>query len=170
MRAFLTLLRASWRYAEGRRWIVVVYTALFLGANALLLVEPYVIGRLLTTIQTMRDIPDPPRVLAVLFLALIALQFAFWCLHGPARVLENAVACHARTAFVYHLFRILTALPLQWHRDHHSGQTINRLRKATSALFDFQGNIYQLIEMLVRFVGSVLALVLLFPLPGCEAF
>ena len=164
MRAFLTLFRASWRYAEGRRWIVGAYTVLFLGANALLLLEPYVIGRLLTTIQTIREIPDPPRALGVLFIALLGIQFAFWCFHGPARVLENAVAFHARTKFVDHFFRILTTLPMQWHRDHHSGQTINRLRKATNALFDFQSNIYQLIEMLVRLVGSVLALILLFPL------
>jgi ATP-binding cassette subfamily B protein len=169
MRAIMALLSASWTYSEGRRARLVLYMLLFVMANVVLLAEPVVIGSLLNTIQAIGTTPDPVRKLGILFGLMLAIQFGFWAFHGPARTLENNTAFHAKAAFTDRLFRILTALPVQWHKDHHSGQTINRMRKSSTALYDFLGNGYQLIEMILKLVGSVIAICVLFPVAGVIA-
>ena len=169
MRAFAALLSATWRYSEGRRARLLLYVLLFVTSNVVLLLEPLVIGKLLNTIQEIRSVEDPLRTLGVLFALMVGIQFAFWALHGPARVLETTGAFHAKNAFTDRLFHIVTALPIQWHKDHHSGQTINRMRKATNALHEFAANGFQIIEMAIRLVGSVAAIFLLFPVAGLIA-
>jgi ABC-type multidrug transport system fused ATPase/permease subunit len=169
MRAFAALLSATWRYAKGHRGMLLFYASLFVGANVMILVEPIVIGQLLNTIQNITTIPDPFPRLTVLFACMLGIQFGFWAFHGPARTIENTVAFRAKIAFADRLFRIVTSLPVQWHKDHHSGQTINRMRKSTSALYDFMGNGYQIIEMILRLIGSIVAIFLLFPVAGLIA-
>ena len=169
MKAFRTLLLASWRYSEGRRLRLLVYCLMFMGANIVLLLEPIVIGQLLNTIQQVTTVADPIGTLTVFFALMVGIQFAFWAFHGPARVIEITNAYHAKNALSDHLFRIITSLPIQWHKDHHSGQTINRMRKSTNALNEFMSNGYQIIEMVMRLIGSVLAIFLLFPIAGMIA-
>ncbi|MFH1670825.1 MAG: ABC transporter ATP-binding protein [Patescibacteria group bacterium] len=148
---------------------MVIYVFLFIGANVVLLLEPLVVGSILNTIQQINEIESPLRALSILFAILIGIQFGFWALHGPARVIENVIAFHARNAFSDHLFHILTSLQVQWHKDHHSGKTINRIRKSTNALFNFMRDGYQGIEMIMKLVGSIAAVVILFPMAGIIA-
>lgn len=166
MKAFIALLSAGWTYSKGRRGRVALYVMMFIAANTVLLLEPLVIGRLLNTIQEIKTVADPLRTLGMLFLYMLAIQVGFWALHGPARVIEELSAFHMKNDFVDRVFRILTSLPVQWHKDHHSGETINRMRKASNALYNFFSNSFQLIEMVMKLVGSVFAIVLLFPIAG----
>lgn len=166
MKAFRALLSASWKYSKGRRSTLLFYIALFICGNITLLIEPIVIGKLLNSIQEIATIDDPLRTLGTLFAAMIGINVAFWMFHGPARVMENTNAFKAKNAFADRLFRIVTSLPVQWHKDHHSGQTINRIRKSTNALNEFLSNGFQLIEMMMRLVGSVIALFIIFPIAG----
>ncbi len=78
-------------------------------------------------------------------------------------MLERTNAFHVRRAFKQHLFSIITSLPAQWHKTHHSGNTINRISKATNALYNFSQNGYQIIEMTIRPLGSIVALILIMP-------
>lgn len=169
MLAFRALVVAAWRYSDGRRGRMLLYVLMFLGANIVLLLEPIVIGALLNTIQQITTVQDPLYRLSILFGLMIGIQVAFWILHGPARVIEMTNAFHTKNAFNNHLFRIVTSLPIQWHKDHHSGQTINRMRKATTALNEFMSNGWQIIEMLVKLIGSIVAIFLLFPVAGMIA-
>src|SRR3989344_562623 len=114
MRAFFTLLAATWRYAEGRRHVLLLYVAMFIAANGLHLLEPYVIGRVLNAIQDAAQSGEAVRSLRWLLAAMLGLAVGFWIFHGPARVLENNVAFHIRTRLVDHLFRILVRCPVQW--------------------------------------------------------
>lgn len=164
MRAFFTLLSASWRYAKGRRLLVVLYVFMFVCANVILLLEPIAIGYLLNSIQTAASTPDPLKNMMTAFLYMVLIQVGFWVFHGPARLLENNTAFHVRMNFMQRLFRIVTSLPVQWHKDNHSGQSINRMRKASNALYEFLSNGWQFIEMIIRLVGAVIALFLLLPI------
>ncbi len=169
MQAFRALLLASWTYSRGRHGRVILYVFLFVCANIVLLLEPIVIGQLLNSIQQIGSLTDPLRTLGILFGLMITIQFSFWALHGPARVIETTNCFHAKNAFADHLFRIVTSLPVQWHKDHHSGQTINRMRKSCNALNEFLSNGYQIIEMIMRLIGATIAIFLLFPMAGVIA-
>ncbi len=169
MRAFSALLSALWRYADSRRAVVVLYVTLFVIGNTVWLFEPYVIGKILNAVQQSEEDPSAASSILRSLAMLVGLSAGFWLFHGPARVLERTNAFHVRTAFKQHLFSVITALPLQWHKNHHSGQTINRISKATNALFSFAQDGYQLIEMIVRPIGALVALTILFPMATVAA-
>lgn len=162
MRAFLALASALWRYSAGRRAVVVLYALMFATANAIWLFEPFVVGKILNNVQLAATGGSARSVLQYLAL-FVALSVGFWLFHGPARVMERATAFHIRAAFKEHLYSVITSLPLQWHKNHHSGRTINRIAKATNSLFDFSETGWQIIEMLVRPIGALIALTLLLP-------
>lgn len=163
MRGFLALASALWRYAGPRRPLVVLYTVMFILSNVVWLFEPYVIGQLLNAVQNAATTDAPFDVIVYYLVLIVLLSAGSWLLHGPARVLERRTAFHIRLALKQHLFSTLTALPLQWHKTHHSGKTINRIGKASNSLYDFSENSFQLIEMMIRPLGALVALSLLLP-------
>lgn len=163
MRAFSTLLRASWKYAAGFRWRIVLYVSLFVVANALSMVEPLVVGKILNSVQEISLLSHPMQRFMTLFLIMLFLTVGFWIFHGPARVMENTCAFKVRNAYKDHLYRIIVSLPVKWHRDSHSGSTINRVVKSTRALDQFISNSFQFIEMIMRMAGSIVALALIYP-------
>ncbi len=65
-----------------------------------------------------------------------------------------------RANYKKHLLDCTIGLPLEWHTDHHSGDTIDKIEKGTKALYSFSENSFQFIQAGVRFVGSVIALAL----------
>lgn len=164
MRGFLALASALWRYAGSKRSLVVVYTLMFITANVIWLFEPYLIGKLLNELQMAAVSGASSRDIITYLALIVLLSGGFWVFHGPARYLERMIAFDIRVAFKDHLFSTVTSLPLQWQKTHHSGQTINRIGKATNSLFDFSQNGYQLIEMVVRPIGALVALTLILPM------
>lgn len=164
MRGFLALASALWRYAGSRRPLVVLYALMFVTANVIWLFEPYLIGKLLNELQLAAVSGASSRDIITYLALIVLLSCGFWFFHGPARYLERMIAFEIRVAFKQHLFSTVTSLPLQWQKTHHSGQTINRIGKATNSLFDFSQNGYQLIEMVVRPLGALVALTLILPM------
>jgi ABC-type multidrug transport system fused ATPase/permease subunit len=169
MHAFAALFSGMWKYSAGRRPVVALYVCMFLGANMVYLLEPYFVGRLLNVVQQAAQHPNPLGAIVWYLGLIVSVTFVFWALHGPARVLEQSNAFHTAVAFRDHLFRIVVSLPVQWHKNNHSGRTINRMGKASRALYDFSENTFQLIEMAVRLVGSIVALALLLPMAAVLA-
>lgn len=140
-----------------------LHVGMFIVANAILLLEPYIVGRALNLLQQAPTLERPLRSLTLALIAIFGVNVAFWIFHGPARVIERRLAFDVRTQYKDHLYRIITTLPVQWHKDNHSGSSINRIGKATRALFDFTANSWQFIEMIVRSLGSIVALALIMP-------
>ena len=58
-------------------------------------------------------------------------------------------------------------MPLRWHQDHHSGSTINRIRKAERALFLFAQGQFVTIQIMVR---SIVSMAMLSLFSGWVAF
>jgi ATP-binding cassette subfamily B protein len=163
------LARRAWLEAEGRRPIMLCYLAMFLCAQVLSLAEPWVIGRMLDSVQT---ISDRGRLLTAVYTyagAFLGIQVFFWLFHGPARCLERWVAFHVRTRYRTGLFHKTTQLPLQWHRDNHSGETIDKIARASTALYEFTGGSFMLIYMFLRLTGAHLLLFWFMPFAGFVA-
>jgi ATP-binding cassette subfamily B protein len=151
---FFFLLRTSWRFAtkQGRRRIVLFYT-MFLVANIVLAFQPVALAQLINAAQQGGD--GALQKVFLLSLAYGGLTALFWCLHGPARLIERREAFTDSRAFIASLYRIVTEMPLRWHQDHHSGGTINRIRKAERALFLFSQGQFVTIQIVVRVVSSM---------------
>jgi len=93
-----------------------------------------------------------------LLLLYVALGFLFWFLHGPSRWIETAIAFKVKQSFQDWMMKRTTALPLKWHKDHHSGSIIDGIARAVYALGEFCEGGFELLQMATRFLGSIVLL------------
>ena len=143
------LLSTMWKYAYGHRLKMVVAYAMFVCANIVIMAGPYVLGLVLNEIQVGGD----GMLMRVMWLLIfyVSLDFWLWIFHGPARVMERTIAFYVMKHFNEHMFDIIAKLPLKWHKDHHSGNVISRVNKASEALGRFANNGYEEIQTIVTF-------------------
>ena len=90
----------------------------------------------------------------------------FWAFHGPARCMERIAGFHSTKAYADHLYKLIVGYPLRWHRDHHSGSTIDRVTKSYQALHDFSNNGFSLVQTVVSIVTALIFIIWIFPLGG----
>ena len=153
---FLTL--KTWEYLKGYRKQFLVVVFLFVMSNAVSLLEPLVVSKILNTIQEQGiNQGNLPTLVGYLFMFL-AITIGLWAFHGPARVLEEKLAFIAKAHYKKHLLEGTMNLPLEWHSDHHSGDTIDKIEKGTNALYDYASEFSSVVETVVLFVGSYIAL------------
>lgn len=138
------------------------------------LVEPFVIGHMLNDVQI--DLAgglangDKLRHDVLRYLLMIlAISLGFWSLHGPARVIERFVAFQIRSNFKAELFRRVTCLPIQWQREHHSGESIDKIDRATEAMSGFFQDTFEIIYMILKLCGTLAILFWFMPIAGWAA-
>ncbi len=153
------LSKKTWKYSEGNRFWVVFYIFLFTVANIIDLFWPLLIAKILNVIQEQGVTSINLQSILLYLLLFIALTIGFWIFHGPARVIEIRNAFLVRANYKKYLLDGVMALPPEWHVNHHSGNTIDRIEKSTTALYSFSTDSYEVIETIVRFIGSYIALV-----------
>ena len=54
----LNLFRLTWKYSKGRRHILVAVLTLFIIANSISLITPYLIGKIFNLIQSSEQSPE----------------------------------------------------------------------------------------------------------------
>lgn len=163
------LAATGWRYAGKSRPYMLVYSTLFVLAQSVSLLEPWVIGRLLNVVQLDINQVDMHKLLSEFGFylgVLFAIEVVFWMLHGPGRVLERIVAYRTKAAYKTHMFSLVSSLPLKWHRQHHSGESIDKINRATSSLGQFLDDSFEVNYMLFRLVGSQVVLFCFMPFAG----
>ncbi len=164
------LLSRGWQYAGPQRWIIIAFCFMHACAQAARLAEPYLIGQLLNTVQMHSKAPAELtqnifNTLAIYFF----LQFTFWMFHGPARYLEMFVGFHIKLNYRTALFRMVTSLPLAWHRQHHSGESIDKINRAVNSLGTYFDDSFQVSCMVFRLIGAQVMLCFFLPAAGFAA-
>lgn len=154
----LFLARKLWEFSKGNRRNVVLFFILFLCANGVSILEPFVVARILDVVQQSGVNAENIRTIILLLSSLIGLQIAFWMFHGPARVLEMTNAFLARAKYKMFLLEGTLALPSAWHTDHHSGDTIDKIEKGSQALYNFSARTFEVIESMMRLASSFVVL------------
>jgi len=154
----LYLFSKLWLYSKGNRRQLLIYIGMFILANAFFVLEPLAIGRVFNIMQETGISEQNITKILLLLGFFVLLRLAFWSLHGPARVIENKNAFLVRANYKKYLLDGVMALPPAWHTDHHSGDTIDRIEKGTTALFDFAESTFALIGQTVILVGSYIAM------------
>jgi ATP-binding cassette, subfamily B, bacterial len=153
------LVGKTWKYSEGNRKNVVFYIILFIFANLLYLVDPLIIAKILNIIQE-KGVTETTLVPILLLLSLyFIIAMLFWAFHGPARVIERKNGFLVYTNYKKFLLSGVFSLPIAWHTDHHSGNTIDKIEKGTSSLSGFGSETFDVIYALFKLVGSFIALV-----------
>ncbi len=164
------LISRGWKHSGEHRWIIIVFCFMHACAQTARLAEPYVIGQLLNTVQSHTKSPSELTHSIIDALAIyFFLQFTFWLFHGPARYLEMFVGFHIRLNYRTSLFRMVTSLPLAWHRQHHSGESIDKINRAVNSLGTYFDDSFQVSYMVFRLIGSQLMLCCFLPAAGLTA-
>lgn len=154
----LYLATRLWQHAKGNRRNVVLYVGLFVCANVINLVNPLIVAKILNTIQEKGVSASTLPTFLFLIALLVLVPLLFWLFHGPARVLERANAFIVRANYKKHLLDGVMDLPIDWHVNHHSGDTIDKIEKGTNALYRFSADGFEIVGPLVALVGSYVAL------------
>ncbi|MCB0336431.1 MAG: ABC transporter ATP-binding protein, partial [Bdellovibrionales bacterium] len=158
--AIVHLAMVMWNYAKGYRRTVVVYVLLAIGAVCADLCLPLVIGKLMNAVQSLRGEALMTQAFW-LCLAYVGIGFVFEVLHRPSRILEVGVAFRVKKAMQSDLFRKVTKLPMRWQRDNHSGDIIDQVARATESMKYATESGFEVIHVITRVIGSIIALVYL---------
>ncbi len=153
---YFDLIRVVWKQGKPWRRTIVGYYIAYIIAQSFLSMGPYAFGRTVDILQHFT--PDKLTHVVFWLSASVGVLLIFWMFHGPARVKERAVAMHIQQSLRAQIYEQLTRLPLKWHQDHHSGNIISRINRASLALFRFAGDQFIYIETLIKFLVSSLFL------------
>lgn len=161
---YIRLLKTAWHYArhEKKRYML-VYT-LFILASGVFALFPLVYGWFINGIQ--KEGLEHLRFAWLYAGAYLALKIFFWVFHGPARIYERKLAFNLGRNYLQELYHQTLHLPVKWHQDHHSGSTINRIRKAHEALKEFFQNGFMYMYGMSKFLFSFVAMIFYSPLFG----
>ncbi len=152
-----------WEFSAGNRRKVVLYIVLFVFANIIGTLEPFVIAKILDVIQFGGVTQENISFLLLLTSLFVATQIAFWVFWGPARVIEITNAFLARAKYKMYLLEGTLALPAAWHTDHHSGDTIDKIEKGSSGLYRFGTDTFQALQGFMK-LGSAFVILSYFSL------
>ncbi|WP_020596414.1 ABC transporter ATP-binding protein [Spirosoma panaciterrae] len=161
---YIALLRTAWTYARHEKRQYVLVYCLFILANAVAALRPLLFGWFIGELQQ-----QGTSILRLGWLyagGYIGLEVLEWVFHGPARVMERRLAFNLSRNFLDELFHKTLHLPVGWHKDHHSGATINRIRKAYDALKTFFQDGFMYLQALAKFVFSFGAMLYFSPAFG----
>src|SRR5712671_3993759 len=145
-----------WQHAEGRRGKVVLFVVLLVAAQMVRLTIPWFFGEAVNALQT-RGMEGLAQARNDLLLMLAAVGVA-WTMHGPARIVERFTALVVRERFADALHAKALALPVRWHEQHHSGETLHRMTRATSSLASFAQSQFIYLQNTVSVLGPIAAL------------
>jgi ATP-binding cassette subfamily B protein len=149
------LFQKTWSYSTGNRNKIVLYWVMFIMAQGIFLVcSPLIMSKIMNVVQKQGVTRGNIVVLFEWLLVTLVIDLIFWALHGPARVIEILNSFKARMNYRKHLLKGVMTLPMEWHVEHHSGDTIDKIEKGTTALFQFSEYGSQFIYAGVQFVIS----------------
>lgn len=161
---YVSLMKTAWHYARAEKKQYVFVYSLFLCTSIIYSLYPLLYGWFINSIQ--QNGLNHLNYAWWYAGAYIGLKLLEWGFHGPARVLERKLAFDLSRNFLQELYHQTLHLPVKWHQDHHSGATINRIRKAYEALKDFFQNGFIYMYAFSKFIFSFVAMIYFSPLFG----
>jgi len=161
---YISLMRTAWQYARQEKKQYVGVYSLFILSGGIFALYPLLYGWFINAMQKSEN--GLLHYAWLYALAYMALKLIEWGFHGPARVMERRLAFNLSRNFLQELYHQTLHMTVKWHQDHHSGSTINRIRKAYEALKEFFQNGFMYLYALTKFISSFIAMVIFSPLFG----
>ncbi len=158
------LFAKTWQFSTGNRRQVACFWSLFVVCGIFELFFPSLIwAKIMVVIQKEGVTTDSIGRLLILLALTFVSSFIFWMIHKPARQMENDNAFIVRANYRRYLLQGVMTLPLGWHAEHHSGDTIDKIEKGANSMHLFSEATFQIIYSLVSYVGSFAVLAYLSP-------
>ena len=150
------VLKTEWRHLGHRRKFFLTLLALFSIAGAIDLMSPLVIGLIFNSIQqNITTMAELKKLLFYISLLLI-INIGFWIFHGTGRVLEERTGFFVNKNYISRKIKEVLDLPIKWHKDHHSGDTIDKINRGSGAIQSFSSSVtYQIVYAVINVFGSL---------------
>ncbi len=164
---YFSMMRTAWKYAGTERKKYLSVYSRFVLSNLVHALEPILWGMFINQIQLQGA--DILKSSWMYVGAYLIVRLVDWFFHGTARIMERELAFNMSKNFLQELYFKSVHLPVKWHQDNHSGETINRIRKAYEALKQFFGHGFEYMHALSKFFLSFAAMIYFAPFYGCIA-
>lgn len=151
--------KTEWQHLGKRKKIFLLYASLFLIAGIIGLMTPLVIGLIFNKVQAQITTDAELRDLIKTIILLVVVNIGFWAFHGTARVLESKTGFFVNRNYINSKIERILELPIKWHKDHHSGSTIDKINRSASSVNTFSRyNTFEIFYAITNLVGSVIIL------------
>jgi len=157
--AFVNVFRELWNHLGSNKKTFFGYMSLFLVAGFVELLNPLVIGLVFNSIQ--KEIMSQAQLWSLIRLIslLFILTLTFTAIHIIARYHEQKTGFLVGRNYTNRKIRKLLELPISWHKDHHSGSTIDKISKGGTSLQNFaKHSTFQVVYAVINLLGSVIIL------------
>ena len=155
----LYLFSNMWKFSTGNKKNVIIFTFMYIMSNFVRAIEPLILALLINTIQVEGVNSDSISKLFLILLLFLVANLFFWSVHGPARVIEQKNAFIVRVNYRKYLVDGVLSLSSHWHINNQTGDTIDKVSKASTALYNFSTDTFAIIGSLIGLVTSYFALV-----------
>ncbi|MEM1326292.1 MAG: ABC transporter ATP-binding protein [Bacteroidota bacterium] len=164
---YAAIMRKAWQHAQGHRKKFLVTYTLFILSNVAVATYPIFWGWFIDELQT--EGTDALRYAWIYAGIYLLVHLVDWVFHGKGRVMERELAFAVGKNYLEDLYHKAVHLPVGWHKDHHSGKTINRIRKAYEALKSFLDTGSRYVHTFGKFTFAFIAIIYFSPLFGSIA-
>ncbi|MBU2562172.1 MAG: ABC transporter ATP-binding protein/permease [Nanoarchaeota archaeon] len=155
----INVLKTEWEFLGSRRKLFLFYMFLFFIAGTAGLMTTLVIGWIFNSIQQTMTSDSELRKLIFMIFLLLAIKIIFWMFHGTARILESLTGFHVHKNYTNNKMYKILELPVKWHKDNHSGDTIDKVNRGRGAVENFSSYYtFELMYLLLNIFGSLIIL------------
>lgn len=148
-----------WRYSQGQHHKVIIFIILSLLGNSIWLAESFIVAKIFNIIQAQGVSQENLWTIIGLAAVVAFATLIGWTLHGPSRVIEISNAFIVRNQYKSYLLQGTLDLPISWHTDHHSGDTIDKIEKGTSNLYKFASEVFVWTRLITALIASFAVLI-----------
>ncbi len=152
------MFRKMWEFKEDLRNKILLMWLLSMSSRLVWMIPAFVFGLLINEVSK-GNIGENLTKIYSLLLALFTAPVVGWLLHGPSRVMERSIGYKLDRHYKSYLYNAVLALPLTWHTDHDSGDTIDRVNKATDSVFQFGRSTSMITSVFIRITGITIILI-----------
>ena len=152
----LSLLREEWKHLGDRKRVFFLTLGLFVIAQVIALMTPLILGVIFNSVQESITTSVQLRRLIYLISLLLVVNIGFWFFHGLGRYVETMNGFYVNRNFVNSKIGKVLDLPVSWHKDHHSGDTIDKINRGASGIHSFSSyTTFQIIYAVLNIFGSL---------------
>src|SRR3989344_655877 len=153
------LISTEWNNLGDRKKLFVIYISLFVIAGAINLMTPLVVGKIFNSIQnSITSTAELTGLIKLIFLLLV-IEVGFQAFHGFARVLEVRTGFFVNRNYTNRKIQSVLDLPVKWHKDHHSGDTIDKINKGSAAMDSFSSHTtFSVVYAILNIFGTLIIL------------
>ena len=128
-------------------------------ASIVSLLHPLLIGLIFNSIQ--ETITSNAELMHLFFMIslLLVLTLGFWIFHGSARLIEQRTGFFVHRNYTTSKINKVLELPMKWHKDHHSGDTIDKINRGRNSLNQISSHFTaDIVYAILNIFGSLIIL------------